>query len=370
MAVNGLKIIDLRTPDVRLATACWERSDPHPTPALAAWNRAAQAWIDRRVRHRPPPAPVPYVVSVGNLALGGTGKTPVAAALARDLASAGLRVAVVTRGYRSAKGGPLVVDPQDAGAGDEARWMAGQLQGMGCPVIQARNRAAGVAFARALRPAPDVVILEDGHQSAGVGRHLDILILDGWAPAQGEGHHCIRPRTGDVLPWGPWREGERGAQRADIWLVETAEPLPAAGCWGNRTATFVRSSRLVCAQAADPVAVRGRPWAALSGIARPGPFVSEAGRLMGRPADLAIRLADHQRYDRALAERILGAFRRSGAACLVTTDKDWIKLQGLWPASLPVVRVVQDLAWGHAEALPALVRERWQEHREQAAGGR
>ena len=100
----------------------------------------------RRVGRRPAPPPDPWIVSVGNLALGGTGKTPVVAELARDLAAAGHTGCVLTRGYGSPLAGPLRVDADNPGAGDEARMMAQRLDSTEWPVVQSRNRPRGLEF--------------------------------------------------------------------------------------------------------------------------------------------------------------------------------------------------------------------------------
>ncbi|MBK7702085.1 MAG: tetraacyldisaccharide 4'-kinase [bacterium] len=164
----------------------------------------------------------PYLVSVGNLVAGGTGKTPVVMDLARRLTAAGLRTAVLTRGHGGRAAGPLRVRPDDRDCGDEARLLAAALPAV--PVVQARRRRRGLDFLLREAPGCDIVLLEDAHQTAGVPRHLDVLILDRWERRAG----VVVPTPVRRLPWGPGREAVAGAARARLWLVEAAADLDGA----------------------------------------------------------------------------------------------------------------------------------------------
>ncbi|MCP4572022.1 MAG: tetraacyldisaccharide 4'-kinase [bacterium] len=319
-------------------------------PVGRLWTGVVDRFMaHRHTRRTPPPGPA-SVVSVGNLALGGTGKTPVTIALARDLAARGQLGAVLTRGYGSRLRGPLVVDPGHCGSGDEARLMAAELADTAWLVVQSRNRAAGLAWLAARHPNLDTILLEDAHQTA-VGRHLDVLILDRWRLATAEGAEVLDPAAGPVVPWGPWRESVQGAARADIVLVES-ENAPARTAAGQPVAAFVRELRLEREVAA------GTPWLALSGIARPESFERGAAEALDREPAVAIRCRDHADYEGRLGERVLGAVRAVAGAITITTAKDWIKLRSIWPADLPVVVARQELVWHGKTTLPALVGER------------
>jgi len=310
----------------------------------------------RRVATRPAPPQRPLIVSVGNLALGGTGKTPVVATLARDLAEHGLAGCILTRGFGSALEGPLQVLPDNAAAGDEARLLAASLDASKWSVVQARRRERGLGLLQEQWPQLDVVILEDGHQTAGVGRHVDVVILDSWSVREGATGRSVVPRTGCVFPLGPWRESARGAQRAAIWLLETDEAVPAQGTDGATVSTFSRTAALSATHATAPVP--GGDWAVLSGIARPVAFEQAAGRLIGRDPLLAIRADDHQAYGPNLADRIATAVTAAGADSLLTTAKDWIKLENFWTAAIPVWTAELSIHWGQKNALPDLIRQR------------
>lgn len=357
-----MRIVDLRPGPVRRLTAAWQRRPEAVSPGPAALaTRLADCWQARRAAARPEPPAGTFIVSVGNLALGGTGKTPVTVQLALDLAAAGLSGAVLTRGYGSPLAGPLPVVPETARAGDEARLLAAALAGTGWRVVQARRRARGLAWLQGQGKLPDVILVEDGHQTPGVGRHLDILILDRWRVA-GEGASSgLHPVTGAVAPFGPWRESAAGADRAGIWLVETASP--PAGAEGRLVAGFSRRSRLT---GAAPAADGG--VALLSGIARPEPFEQQAAAQLDRAPALAIRCRDHEPYDGRMLARIETLLAEAGVASVVTTAKDHVKLGPVWGDRPPLRVLTLQVSWEGMTALPELVRERLDAVRRGVAG--
>jgi len=234
-----MRVLDKRPRTVRFMSNLWGRGPsvrgfmakkPESTHLAARFTaKVADGLIARRVAARNLSEACPALVSIGNLALGGTGKTPVVAALADDLASAGWKGAVLTRGFGSPLTGPLTVDPDNDLAGDEARLIAATLVARGWPVIQARRRKKGLDHLLEVYPGTEVVIVEDGHQTAHLGRHLDVVILDGWFVNQADGREKVCAATGPVFPFGPWRESSAGADRAGIWLLETEKDMPAEG---------------------------------------------------------------------------------------------------------------------------------------------
>ena len=157
------------------------------------------------------------VVSVGNLTVGGTGKTPTCLWLAHELALRGLKVGILSRGYRRNEKRPVILQPGDENlaslnhdgelekAGDEPVMMAGiyrQTIGVGS------NRAAAAA-ALLRRQDVDVFLLDDGFQHRRIKRQVDLLLL---------GHDS----SGSVLPAGPFREPRRNFRRADFLLATAA----------------------------------------------------------------------------------------------------------------------------------------------------
>jgi len=358
-----VQVLDWRSRGERFLTSLWPNqlagTRPDPGAGARMWASAHAWFVTRRVVRRPAPDGRPVIVSVGNLALGGTGKTPVVIGLAKDLAAQGQRGCVLTRGYRSPLTGPVTVQPDNLLAGDEARLLAGSLADVGWTVVQSRVRAAGLRHLRDSGLDPTVVLLEDGHQTAGVGRHLDVLILDSWSIQSHQGADQVVPLTGAVFPFGPWRESAAGAQRAAIWLLETTAEVPALGRWGSRIVTFSRAYSCRDVNSAA-TAVREPPQPALvSGIARPDKFEDGARNLLAAEPKLAVRLADHTTYGPRLVARVCRALAAAGCASLVTTEKDWIKLAAFWPADVPAFVIDLKIVWGKGETLPDLVRERF-----------
>ena len=344
-----MRILDWRPAGERWLTRRWQRrggavgSVGPVGPVADLWGRLHGRLLARRVGSRAAPGGDAVIVSVGNLALGGTGKTPVVGDTARRLAARGIAGAVVTRGFGSALRGPVVVRPDLQEAGDEARLLAGGLAGTNWQVVQARSRPQGVATALAADLQPQVVLLEDGHQTADVGRHLDLIILDSWRIEHDASGPCVVPVTGPVFPFGPWREAAAGAARAALWLVETETEVPDRGLGGAQVLRFRREGRLQPAVAGTPAP---RAPALLSGIARPERFEAEAVGLLSATPRLAIRLGDHAEYGTALSERIAAALVADHCDGLVTTAKDWVKLVAVWPSDMPIWIVDLELVWG------------------------
>ena len=353
-----MKILDWKPRGERLF-ARKEGAAPGSGGWLAGWwTRQMDALVARRARGRATPADKPLVVSVGNLALGGTGKTPVIMKLARDLAEAGWLGVVLTRGFKSSLAGPLVVDSREVRAGDEARLMASALADIGWQVIQSRRRDRGLELALDLPHPPRVVLLEDGHQTGGVGRHLDVLLLDSWSLQESNGLRVVCPVAGPVVPFGPYRESSRGARRARIWLLETHDQVPDRGAQGQRVVTFTRRQILEPAVAGPQVDLpEPEHCAVLSGIARPQPFEEGVARLLGGEPGLAVRFGDHQAYDAGMVDRIGREMDSAGVTHLVTTEKDWVKLQPMWPADRSAWLARLEIHWGRGASLPGLIRE-------------
>ena len=365
-----MKVVDLRPWPVRLALAGWKRSGNLSIPVsrtpvtcyAADWyGSLLDRIMARRVNGRPAPPPSrPFLVSVGNLALGGTGKTPVVGALAIALAERGLKGAILTRGFGSDLAGPLVVHPGDPLAADEARWHAGQLSECGWTVVQSRSRPRGLLFLLDLLPGLDVVLLEDAHQTADLARHLDVAIVDSWARQESSGQEFLLSRTGPIFPFGPWRETAAGAKRAGILLIETEETIPAISTSGQPVAVFHRRVKLRDPHApAGETASPGR-WAGLSGVAHPHRFEQAAAQAVGSEPSVVIRCSDHVQYTTGLVGRILQEMEKTGTDQLVTTAKDWVKLEGLWPGRIPVQVADLAIVWGEENALPDLVEKRVQ----------
>ncbi len=352
-----MKIVDFRPRMVRRFT----RPDSLPSaPGLVSrWlGGITDRVIKRRVLNRPSPTDKPLLVSVGNLALGGTGKTPVVISLAQGLAAEGLRGVILTRGYGSSLPGPLLVQADDLLAGDEARMMAGVLAELSWPVVQSRNRPLGLRFIEEEKIQADVILLEDAHQTEGLPRHIDLLILDPWRVKEKKSCEFLEPATGDVFPLGPWRESSSGARRAAAILVEGSEATPARSILGQPVFAFERSVGLRNIQGSLPEGDT-RKWALVSGIARPERFEVSARQCLGDEPVLSVRCRDHARFSPRLVQRILREMESSKAEGLITTGKDWVKLSAVWNDERPVMVLDLNLIWrGKENALIHWLAER------------
>jgi tetraacyldisaccharide 4'-kinase len=356
--MSAPELLDARSRGVRLLERYWEGSEARdgafPRGLARLTGALGRRLLRERIAGRGEPPGSCLVLSVGNLRLGGTGKTPVVIALAEELGRRGRRGAVITRGYGGRRRGPILVSPDTPGGGDEARLMAARLPAWA--VVQARNRRAGLDFALRLRPAPEIVLLEDGHQSAGAARHLDLLILDRW---QLEGD-LVRPRTGLTLPWGPYREDARGAQRAALWILETTVDDPGrlvGESEQGRVPVLTFQRHLSLPEGVEKL-LEG-PYGVCSGIARPEPFEAACAELVGRPPAWVARFDDHAAYEGAHLRRLRAlAAAHGGFACL-TTEKDWIKLEPLW-LDMPLAGfpVRLEIEWGTRAALLDWIEER------------
>lgn len=278
-------------------------------------------------------APVPVIV-VGNAVAGGAGKTPVAIAVARNLAARGVAVHLLARGYGGRLHGPARVDPglgvRDVG--DEALLLARVA-----PTWIARDRRAGVAAAVASGAA--AVVLDDGLQDPSLAWDLALLVVDG---AQGFGN-------GRVIPAGPLREpAARALARADASVLVGPDD---AGL-GRSLAS---SGKPVLLGALEPTIelfdLADRPVLAFAGIGRPAKFFAMLRRL-GLQVAATESFADHHVYDEDEVMRLVERAARLGARP-VTTEKDAVRLPA--DAHLMVRTVPVAFVWDDTAALDRLL---------------
>jgi tetraacyldisaccharide 4'-kinase len=306
------------------------------TDIMEAVNAAAYAAYRYGLRKRERAA-VP-VISVGNIAFGGTGKTPLVAALARALLAAGASPAILTRGYRRRESGPVLVwRGQPAGwerTGDEPALLARALPDV--PIVVDPDRVRGAATAVRETGATHL-LLDDGFQHWRLARDLDIVAVEASDP---------------VCATAPRREHPNALARAHaIVLSRVADRTEAAAAMAvlgpyAPDATFLatklaarglhRGGERQPAEALDGVAVT-----AMAGIASPQGLVHTLGDLGANIVDMKF-YSDHHRYSVREVERVLAEADRAGSL-VVTTAKDIVKL----PPDL-AARV----AWLEVEAVP------------------
>jgi len=258
------------------------------------------------------------VVSVGNISVGGSGKTPFIIALGRLLVEGGIKFDVLSRGYGRDSGAVRVVDPAGPPReyGDEPLLIARNL---GVPVIVGADRhAAGLlaeqSFASALH------LLDDGFQHRRLHRDFDIVML----PAS--------DLQDTLLPFGRLREPLSSLRRADAVAAAPDTKVPE---WIRSTWRLRREMLLDDA--------RGFTRAvAFCGLARPHQFFEGLAALQKSGTDVAETAAfrDHHRYGEADVARLLSARKKAGADGFLTTEKDEINLGGL-AARLQPLKVVK-----------------------------
>jgi tetraacyldisaccharide 4'-kinase len=311
-----------------------------------------RGWLYGRgvLRARSLPCPV---VSVGNLTVGGTGKTPAVELAVRTLADLGLRPGVVSRGHgRKSRGVHVVADtasirlePEEAG--DEPFLLARRLPGV--PVVVGADRWE--AARSALAAGATAIVLDDGFQQRTLATSLEIVMA-----------RARRPwGNGRLLPAGPLREPLGGLARADLVVATGTGPSAEVQAAVARHAPHVpvlaaTLEPVACFEARrlDPVPLErlaGARVVPFAGIAAPGAFaatlqtLSITGELVPFP--------DHHWYTRGDLERLTA--RAAGADALVTTEKDWVRLRGRVGTGVPVyvvsvaLRLVSGAAeWRHA----------------------
>ncbi|MCP4666812.1 MAG: tetraacyldisaccharide 4'-kinase [Deltaproteobacteria bacterium] len=273
-----------------------------------------------------------FVLSIGNLTVGGTGKTPAVMTLAKWARDEGRRVAVLSRGFGGRYTGGLLevsdgkhVKADPRAAGDEPCLLAGKLSGV--PVIVSQKRLPAGSFARE-KFGCDFFILDDGFQHLELERDLDVVLMDASNPF-GNGH---------LLPWGPLREPVAQLARADAFILTRAgDDGPGSKAGELLKARFpqtpVSLARHVPDKVVFPVSnktrspgfLKGKRVVAFCGIAQPEMFkktLSELG------VDIAYFKAfhDHYKFKREDIKNLMELKKKYHARIILTTEKDWVRM--------------------------------------------
>lgn len=315
------------------------------------------------------------VVSIGNLTVGGTGKTPVAEMLARELQIRGRRVAILSRGYKSvprpfmqrlrsrlsknldlfpprivSDGDQVLLDSRRAG--DEPHMLAKNLPGV-CVLVDKDRVKSGLHALRHFDS--DLLLLDDGLQYQRLRHRLDIVLVDRQSPFGNE----------HLLPRGTLREPPGNLRRASYIIVTRcgAEPddqLLARLRRLNRTAAIIECNHAprhwedIRTGAKFPLDhLRGRHVGAMSGIARPESF-EEGVRELGAIVEVTKAFADHHRFTKKEILRFLEWCDRRSLDALVTTEKDAVRFPEIDNPPVPMLflRVEIEILRG---------REHWEE---------
>ena len=314
------------------------------------------------------------VISVGNITVGGTGKTPMTLYLAKMLKGAGYRIAIVSRGYggKASKAGGIVCDGKqmllDADmAGDEPYMMAKQLGNV--PVVIGSNRyEAGMTAVAQF--SPDIILLDDGFQHRRLKRDLDILLLDADRPF-GNGH---------LLPRGTLREPPAAICRAGMIVLTRAEEPDASrmafqkrlqeyhlNAAMERIPLFTASHEpylndMVLPENPSEVAraharsgLDGKSVFAFSGIAKNHDFRESAARLGCRIAGFR-EFSDHHDYLPSDFTDIVQGAEEGRADMLITTEKDYARIKGRFSFRLPLAVLGVSIAIREEETFQHLLR--------------
>jgi tetraacyldisaccharide 4'-kinase len=310
------------------------------------------------------------VISVGNLTVGGTGKTPVVEMLARALQQGGRRVAILSRGYKSvpkplllrlldgvvrrkslftprvvSDGVSLLLDSRTAG--DEPFMLANNLRGVVVLVDRDRVRSGIHAIENF---GSDVLVLDDGFQYVKMRHSLEITLIDRQAPFGNE----------YMLPRGTLREPPANLRRATHIFITKCDGSDNSALIRrirrhNRTAGIIECTHrpkhlkdFVTGEVRPLEALRGLKIGALSGIAVPESFEAALAGL-GADLQLAQSYADHHRYSLKEIERFVRRCARRNLDAVVTTEKDAVRIPRILDPEVPILymRVEIEILSGH-----------------------
>lgn len=329
------------------------------------------------------------VISIGNITLGGTGKTPVVELLARSLRDHGRRVAILSRGYKSRKldrpqrwrdaanrpipseqmpkvvstGEALLLDSRYAG--DEPFMLARNLDGVSVLVDKNRVKCGRFAISHL---AADTLLLDDGMQYLDLAHSIDIVLVDSKAPFG----------TGAMLPRGTLREPPKNLRRADFILLTKCDGSPNDELIQkirkhNRTASIIECTHgpihleNVFTREREPLEFLQDKWVgAISAIAVPEAFESALEQL-GARVEIRRHFSDHHRFSRKDVDRFMQRCVERDMNLILTTEKDAVRFPRPSSIDVPVyflrieVKILQGQAhWDdliHRLCHPQAVRE-------------
>jgi len=325
------------------------------------------------------------VISIGNITVGGTGKTPMTIYLANLIKDSGYKIAIVSRGYggKASKRGGIVCDGEKILlgpelAGDEPYMMAKHLQDV--PIVVGSNRfQAGMAAITAF--SPDIILLDDGFQHQKLKRDLDILLLDATLPF-GNGH---------LLPRGTLREPIEMIQRATVFILTRAgNSLDPETSFRKQLSTngleefFIHTPLFLCSHKSylhsiiepgadettgisasfqkDRTSLAGLPVFAFSGIAKNQDFRASVENLGCKITD-HLEFSDHYEYKNSDFITISQAAKRKNARWIITTEKDYVKVaeKFQWPLPLAVLGVA--ISFSEEQTFQKLIFKKIQQYR-------
>ncbi|MCS7074315.1 MAG: tetraacyldisaccharide 4'-kinase, partial [Bacteroidia bacterium] len=273
------------------------------------------------------------IISIGNITVGGTGKTPMAEFLLKLLQGYGIKTAYLSRGYKRKTTGYLKVNPSIHNAlnvGDEALQVASKFPNS--PVAVCENRVEGAERLIA-EEKPDVIILDDAFQHRAIARDVDIVMIDG----------TRLPWSDFYLPFGYLRESVKSLKRADLIIISKVDEKKIQNKVRNKlsgyprcfvqykTVELVPFTKGAFEIAPDDIATRS--CMTFCGIANPASFIQQLNTI-GLSVLKNYRFPDHHYFKPADLERMIKRFRRVAkqtifhkSPIVVTTEKDYYRIQ-------------------------------------------
>jgi len=331
----------------------WRKARPLLVPfvppyrALTAIRNAAYDRGWKKIYHLPVP-----VISVGGITVGGAGKTPVTLDIARRMQRSPWqsRPAILLRGYRRRSSGYRLVSDgakilcDIRASGDEAQIYAAKLRRVPVAVDADRYRG-GMQLVERFQPS--AILLDDGFQHRRLHRDLDIVLLDA----------CFPSRDQTLLPAGPRREPLSSLKRSHLIVLAGYDPEDElcrrtqekiGNLFGEERLlgcrTQIRSCRTLRTREKVPIrSLKGKKLIPFCGLAKPQKF---ADTLVDLEAEIPylIRFPDHHFYRARDAEKLAMTFNAARADFLITTEKDAVKLEGLFEA-LPILVLEVGINW-------------------------
>lgn len=291
----------------------------------SAGARIRQAVLTKKAVKLPRP-----VISVGNISMGGTGKTPMCQFLTEHLYKKGKSAVILTRGYKARpKSLPHLVEPHDKPAicGDEPLLLARSLENKAHIIVDPdRIRAANWAINHL---NPDIFILDDGFQHVRVQRDKDIVILT---------PHDLESGWNRVFPYGKWRENINGLERADLFFINL---------WGRNIDDVRKTVKLRLERSHAQIFyfnvqitslknieskeisqdLDSRPYIVVTGIANPEKVVKSAESFLGYYAHGHLPFPDHHSFENSSLKAIKAMAWEAGVQDVICTSKDAVKLK-------------------------------------------
>jgi tetraacyldisaccharide 4'-kinase len=268
------------------------------------------------------------VISIGNLTVGGAGKTPLVAFISKRMLADGKKVAVVARGYGRPESGPVKInnnDPVDwRQAGDEPSMLAQMVPGLTIYVNSSKTEGAKEASADGF----DIILIDDGFQHRGLFRDIDIVCLDAGMPFG----------NGLLLPSGILREPPKALSRANVIVAFGKSNLHGLRFDSKPVYRAIKKVSSTYDSQGAPVSLSDKKILAFCGLGNPESFKMSLRDTGCRIVEF-MEYRDHHNYVPTDISRIIERIKQTGAEAAVTTLKDYVKLENLWPSDIAIYRL-------------------------------